>query len=62
MQICGEFDESNKERRERIFNSRMKTSNKLVTRIKHFFKEVDDNYSLTKGQKNKIKNNLINKL
>lgn len=62
MQISHEFDLSNRERQKRLFNARMQTSEKLVRRIKHFFKEVDNNYSLSKGQKNKIKTNLKNQL
>ena len=56
------FDESNQERRKRLFKSRMKTSDKLAERIIHFFGEVDFNMSLSKTQKETIKNNLINKL
>ncbi len=60
MNIPYGFDESNTERRKRIFDSQIKTSEKLKTRIMHFFKNVDSNYSLTKGQKKEIKNNIIN--
>ena len=62
MRIPYGFDESNAERRKRIFDNGMRTSEKLARRIKHFFKNVDENYSLTKGQKNQIKKNIIDNL
>lgn len=62
MMIQGGFDESNSERRDRIFRKRIQTSEKLKLRIKHFFKDVDRDYSLTKSQKLEIKNNVVNNL
>ena len=62
MNIPFGFDISNEERRKKRFNGKMQTSNKLLNRIKHFFKHIDEDHSLTRGQKNKIKNNIINNL
>jgi len=60
--ISSEFDESQKKRRRRIFNQNLKTAEKLNIRIKHFLKNVNENYSLTEGQKNEIKINIIKNL
>lgn len=55
MMIPKEFDESNKDRRKRLFNQRMKTANNFNLRIKQFLnKDVDPSISLTKDQKLKI--------
>lgn len=56
MLISSSFDQSNQDRRRRIFADRMRTAEKLKRRIDQFLKEqVDGNYSLTQGDKNQIK-------
>ncbi len=62
MQIGHEFDESNADRRERMFARDIRTAKKFNVRIKHFIKNIDRNYSLTKGQKNIIKSEIIKNL
>jgi hypothetical protein len=60
--ISGEFDEANAERRERIRRLALKTADKLNGRIKYFLNDINANYSLTKSQKEDIKERLLKDL
>lgn len=62
MQISRYFDESNEERRKRIYRREIATAEKLKNRLNHFIKNVERNHSLTKGQKGKIKGVIIKNL
>lgn len=56
MQIPYGYSESYESIKKRKIKSLHDTSEKLARRINHFFKNIDENYDLTKGQKNEIKN------
>jgi hypothetical protein len=57
--ISREFDESNRERKERINRQALKTANKLNGRIRLFLEDINKNASLTNGQKTEIKKQLF---
>lgn len=62
MYIPHGFDEANADRRKRLNNNALQSAEKLNNRIKHFIKNINDNCSLTQGQKNKIKETLLKDL
>lgn len=45
------FDESNKERRERVYQNALQTSEKLNRRLKQAINDINNNYSLSGKQK-----------
>jgi len=62
MMIPREFDEANNERKKRINQTALKTATKLNVRILSFFKDIDNNHSLTDKQKDAIKAKTLNNL
>ena len=62
MMISREFDESNKERKERLYKARFATAEKLNRRIKHFFKDIDNNHSLNAKQKRALREQVLDNL
>lgn len=51
MMIPAGFDESNKERRKRVYLNALKTSEKLNRRLKQAINDIKNNYSLSGEQK-----------
>lgn len=58
------FDESNEERRKRVYLNVIKTSEKLNRRLKQAINDINGNYSLSGKQKkeciDKILNGIVN--
>lgn len=54
MLIPHGFDESNEERKKRLFLERMKKAKHLRERLRHFIMEVESNPSLKASQKKQI--------
>jgi len=59
MIIPQDFDLSNRDRRDLIFKQSLQTAEKMNARIKHFFKNIDDNPSLSQTRKNEIKSKTL---
>lgn len=57
--IPHDFDLSNRVRRDLKFKKSLQTADKLNARIKHFFKNIDDNPSLSQTRKNEIKSKTL---
>ncbi len=62
MMIPYGFDESNKDRRKRLYQNALRTADKLNVRIKHFISNTEMDYSLTKEQKTAIRKKLLENL
>lgn len=62
MLISREFDEANADRKKRINNTALQTAEKLNRRMQQFINDTNKNFSLTKGQKNKIRERLLKDL
>lgn len=62
MYIPYGFDEANAARKRRLNSEALEKSVQLNNRIKHFLKNINNNCSLTQGQKNKIKETLLKDL
>jgi len=59
MFIPAGFDEANAQRRKRIYNISLRTASKLNQRMLNFLTDVDKNASISKDQKAKIRQKLI---
>jgi hypothetical protein len=53
------FDEANAERKKRIYETALRTAEKLNSRVCLFMADIDTNPSLTQRQKDVIKGRLI---
>jgi len=62
MMIMNGFDESNKERRERLYKARFATAEKLNHRIKHYFKNIEQDHSLNGKQKRALRKKVLDNL
>ena len=62
MMILREFDEANADRKKRLNRTALNTAEKLNRRMCQFLEDIGKNSSLTKGQKNKIKQRLLEHL
>ena len=60
--ISREFDEANEDRKKRINRTALNTAEKLNRRMCQFLEDIGKNHSLTKGQKNKIRERLLKHL
>ena len=57
--ISREFDEANADRKKRINKNALRTAEKINRRMMQFMDGILKNSSLTKGQKNKIRERLL---
>lgn len=62
MHIPREFDESNIERRKRIFNNHLKSSKNLNLRIKQHINNINSNYSFSESDKKKLIEEIFNEV
>jgi len=62
MLIPHGFDEANADRKKRVNRNALKTAEKLNRRMCQFLEDIGKSYDLTKGQKNKIRERLLEHL
>lgn len=62
MIIGGEFDETHRVQKERIYKSRLKTAIKLNTRIKHFISDLEGDYALSDVLVKRLKEEILKEI
>lgn len=60
--ISHEFDEANSDRKKRINITALNTAEKINQRLRQFIDDTYKNPSLTRGQKHKIRDRLLENL